>query len=138
MRSFGLSFECKAVERASGVDLCPGSSERMSDGSQRGVECENTLRNLAFISYLSYPYSNSCLRCVATCTQNGEGDRGSETKIEAQGRCGLDECMTGDTGIGALFGSNRSVVCGGRPWSDKHIAPYLLRADTALLRDSIK
>lgn len=53
-------------------------------------------------------------------------------------RCGLDECMTGDTGIGALFDSNRSVACRGRPWSDKHIAPYQLRADTALLSDSIR
>ena len=49
MRSLGLSFGSEGEWRASEFDLCPGSSERMSDGSQRGAECEKTLLNLAFI-----------------------------------------------------------------------------------------
>lgn len=49
MRSLGLLSGFVGARRASEFDRCPGSSERMSDGSQRGVECEKTLLSLAFI-----------------------------------------------------------------------------------------
>lgn len=49
MRSLGLFLGAWGKFRASELDLWPGSSDRMSEGSQRGAACENTLRNLAFI-----------------------------------------------------------------------------------------
>lgn len=54
MRSFGWPLGFVDELRASEFDLCPGSSERMSDGSHRGVECENTLLSLAFIMLLHF------------------------------------------------------------------------------------
>lgn len=62
MRSFGLSLASFGDRRKSELDLCPGSSERMSDGSQRGVACENTLLNLAFILLLSTVNAHSRTR----------------------------------------------------------------------------
>lgn len=50
MRSLGLSLGfVDGVWRASELNLWLRSEERMSEGSQRGVACENTLFNLAFI-----------------------------------------------------------------------------------------
>lgn len=50
IRSLGLSLGfVDGTWRASELDRWLGSSERISDGSQRGVACENTLLSLAFI-----------------------------------------------------------------------------------------